>query len=103
MATDRSQPWPGRQVARVAVDGAPDVGGVGQHAAHGGGVPSRPTPAALAPSLLQATADLAQAEPIQADPGEDEPHQPRFLPDHVEARRPPALILWHLAGAPTGG
>ena len=41
MPPERPQPWPGRQVARMAVDGAPEIGRVGQHAADRRGIPAR--------------------------------------------------------------
>jgi hypothetical protein len=42
---------------------------------------------------IQAPTNLAQADPIEADPGEHQPDQARFLLDHLDPRHPAALIL----------
>ena len=101
VAADRAQLQRSRHVAVVAVDGAPDVGRVQQHAADRRGVPvCRPT-ARRAAGLLQAAADLAQADPLQPDPGEDQPDSPsmRLLRHYVEARDAAARALGDVAVA----
>src|SRR5215218_2830337 len=99
MAADRAQPRPGRQEARVAVDGSADVGRVGQHAADRGGVPPRRAPAGRAAGALQAPADLAQAQAFQADPGEHQPDGRRLLGDDLEPGHATTLVLGDVAVA----
>ena len=48
---------------------------------------------------IQAPTNLAQADPIEADPGEHQPDQARFLLDHLDPRHPATLILGHVAVA----
>src|SRR5919197_1583269 len=99
MAADRAQPRASGQKARVAIDRAPDIGRVHQHAANRGSIPGTRATARRLVSLLQATADLAQAQPLQADPGEDQANDPRLLGNDLEVRSPAALVIGNAAVA----
>jgi hypothetical protein len=103
MATDRPQTRPGRQEARVPVDRPTDIGRVGRHAAYGRRVPARLPPPGLTAGPGQAAADLAQAQPLQGDPGEDLSHHMRLLLGDVKTRHPTTLRPRHIAKAVRGG
>src|SRR4051812_14442250 len=87
----------------MAIDGTADVGGVGQHAVDRGGVPAHRAPVCRAAGVLQAAADLAQAQPLQPDPGEDLPDRGRLLGDNLEAGHAATLILGDVAVAERRG
>ena len=81
----------------------PDIGHVAQHAVQGRGIPKAAAASVRNTGLLQTATYFAQAQPLQADPGEDEPHEPCFLRHHVEPRHATTLVLRHVAIPERGG
>jgi len=90
MPSDRAQARLGRQEMRAPEHGSSDIGRILEHAADGGRIPARQTSAGAAAGFGQPTTDLMQADPFQADPGEDLPHDPGFVFDHLEPCHPTA-------------
>jgi len=74
----------------------PDISCVSQHAAQGRGVPDGLSFSARDPALLQTAADLAQAEPVVADPVEHGLNDLSLVRNHIEACHPATLILGHI-------
>ena len=101
MAADRAQPRPGRAGPAGSANGRRRRSRYRQcwPACRGS---SRDTIAASPGALgsrgsLQAATDLAQAQPFQPDPGEDQPDRDRLLGNHLEAGHAAALILGDVA------
>src|ERR1700760_4148964 len=83
----------------MAIHRPPDISCVGQHAAHGRGIPDGLSFSARDPALLQTAADLAQAEPVVADPVEHRLNDLSLVRNHIEAGDPATLILGHVTAA----
>jgi len=97
VSPDGSQARPRRQKVGAPESGASHIGGIVQHAADRGRIPiCRAAPGPTA-HLLQPPTRLAQAQPILADPQEDETDHVRLIFHDFEARHPAALSAAHVA------
>ena len=74
----------------AAEHGHPAIHRIAQHPANGSGIPASAAGLCGTPHLLQATADLAQTDPIDADPGEDRADDAGFVLTPLKTRDPAA-------------
>src|SRR3954447_11649656 len=96
-ATHRAWPgcaWPGTGLAEA---GVPPIGRVPQNGPDRASVPHPLAAARRAALLLQAAADLADAEAVAANPGEDLADHLRLLLDDLVAGNTAAVVLADIA------
>src|SRR3954451_20557405 len=97
MIADRTQPRFRLDRVEATVHGRAGVGGVLDHAMEGGRPPPRGARPAPASRLLEPAADLAQAQPVEPDPGEDQTDPARLLGHDLEAGHPAAPLARDVA------
>ena len=88
-----AQPGARRPGAGLAEGGLPGVGGVLEDAPDRGPVPGRLARARAFPRRPEPAADLVDAGPVPADPGEGLAHHPRLLQQDLVARLARAILL----------
>jgi len=97
IAPDQAQPLSCRHDARPPEHGAANISRIGEHAANRRDAPIPQTPRAFAAHALQTSAYLAQAQPIESNPGKDATHDVGLVLDDLEAGHSAALIAADVA------
>ena len=82
-----------------ARSGAPNGGCVREHPTEGRGMPADRSATGDDTRLLHPAADLLQADPVQPNPGKDQPDNAGFFRHYLKARHTPAKGLGHVATA----
>ena len=97
MIADGTQPRLWLDRVEAAIHGCAGVGGVLDHAMDGGGPPTGGLRTGPTSGLLEPAADLAQAEPVETNPGEDQANKARLLGHDLEPSNPAPSLAGDIA------
>jgi hypothetical protein len=94
---NQAGPWPCGDDARPPEHGTPNISWIVEHAVQRRSVPMPQTARTFVTHSLQASAHLAQAQSIKANPGKDRAHDAGLVLHDLEPRHPAALTTTDIA------